>query len=99
MAKAGEELLVWFLVELAKALLSLLKAAIIWYLNARFNEFAAATRNAACGVTLTFTFNHPGLRVLHVLLDKRLPSWADVRTAARALMPPSVTIVPGFTRR
>jgi hypothetical protein len=96
LAEAGKKLLAEFLFELGKALLSLLKAAIVAYLNTRLAEFTTATRNPADGVTLIFTFNHPGLRVLQVLLARRLPSLADVRAAIGALRPPSVGIVAGF---
>jgi hypothetical protein len=96
LAEAGKKLLTWFLVELGKALLNLLRAAIVAYLNTRLAEFTAATRDPACGVTLVFTFNHPGLRVLQVLLARRLPSPADVRAAIAALRPPSVGVVAGY---
>lgn len=94
--EAGKKVLRWFLEELGKALLRLLKAAIIAYLNTRLAEFTTATRNPVCGVTLVFTFNHPGLRVLKVILERRLPSMADARAAIGAMRPPSVGIVPGF---
>lgn len=96
LAEAGKKLLAYFLEELGKALLSLLKAALIAYLNRRFEEFAEATRKPACGVTLVFTFNHPGLKVLQVILARRLPGMGDVRAAVGALRPPSVGIVAGF---
>ena len=44
-----------------EALLKAIQAAIIWYLNNRFDAFKVATQNPACGVTIVFKFNHPGL--------------------------------------
>lgn len=96
LAEAGKRILALFLEELGKALLRLLKAAIVVYLNSRLAEFTSATREPACGVTLVFTFNHPGLRVLQVVLARRLPSTADVRGAIAALRPPSVAVAAGF---
>lgn len=93
---AGKKILEWFLEELGKALLRLLKAAIVVYLNGRLAEFTTATRNPAMGVTLVFTFNHPGLRVLNVVLERRLPSMGDARAAIAAIRPPSVAVFPGF---
>jgi hypothetical protein len=98
-SEAAKKVLFWLLEELAKALLQMLKAALIRYLNARFTEFTTATRNPASGVSLIFTFNHPGLRVLHVALAGRIPNMSDVRAAARALQFPSAQIVPAFVVR
>jgi hypothetical protein len=89
----------WLLVELAKMLLKMLKAALIRYFNQRLAEFTTATRNPASGVTLVFTFNHPGLRVLHAALAGRVPTMSDARAALRSLQLPSIAIAPGFVRR
>lgn len=96
--QAAKKIVQWLLVELAKALLVALKNALIRYFNARLAEFTTATRNKACGVTVVFTFNHPGLRVIHVALAGRVPNMSDVRAAAKALQLPSAAIVPGFKR-
>jgi hypothetical protein len=98
-AAAGEKILAWLFEELAKALLRMLKAALIQYLNARFVQFAETVRKPADGVTLVMTFNHPGLRVLHVALAGRVPSMSDVSAAARAIQFPSVEVVPGYVWR
>jgi hypothetical protein len=95
---AGKKMQDWIIGQLIDALLNMLKAALMSYFNARLAEFAKAVRNAADGVTLVFTYNHPGLRILQVLLNGKLPSWSDVRSAARALKMPSVDVVPGFKR-
>jgi hypothetical protein len=97
--EAAKRIGMWLLEELGKALLRMLKAALVRYFNTRAAEFATATRNPACGVTLVFTFNHPGLRVLHAALAGRVPNMSDARAAARAIQLPSAAIVPGFTRR
>jgi hypothetical protein len=97
-SEAGKKILVWFLEELAKALLSLLKAALIRYLNSRLAEFTTAARNPAYGVTLVFTYSHPGLRIWHAILAGRLPNWSDARAAAKALQLPSVNVYHGFRR-
>ena len=96
-AKAAQELLTRILIALGMALLRLLKAAIVIYINSRFEEFKKVARDPKCGLTLVFTFNHPGLRALHVLLDKRLPGPSDAAAAFRAMQLPSVAIIPGFT--
>lgn len=98
-AAAGEKVLQWLLEELAKALLRMLKAALIQYLNGRFGQFAEAVRKPADGVTLTLTFNHPGLRVLHAVFAGRIPNMSDVRAAARTIQFPSVDIVPDYVWR
>ncbi len=97
--EAAKQAIRWLLEELAKALMRVLKAALIRHLNARFAEFSTATRHPACGVTMTFLFNHPGLRVLHAALAGRMPNMGDVRAAARALQFPSIQIAPGFVWR
>ena len=97
-SEVGKKILVWFLEELAKALLSLLKAALIRYLNSRLAEFTTAARNPLYGVTLVFTYSHPGLRIWHAILAGRLPNWGDARAAAKALQFPSVNVYPGFRR-
>lgn len=84
---------------LIDALMKLIRAAIIWYLNNRFDAFKTATRNPACGVTIVFKFNHPGLRVLHVVLAGRVPGMSDVRAALKAAVLPGLhEITPGFRR-
>lgn len=98
LGEAGKKILTWILVQLGQALLRYLKTAIIAYLNGRLAEFTTATRDPACGVTLVFTFNHPGLRALNALLSRRLPNAADVRAAVSSLRPPSVNIFVGFRR-
>lgn len=97
--KAAKEVGRWLLEELARVLLEMLKTALIRYFNSNLSAFATATRAPTDGVTLIFTFNHPGLRVLHAVLAGRVPSMSDVRVAARAIQLPSATIVPGFTRK
>jgi hypothetical protein len=97
-SEVGKKILVWFLAELAKALLTLLKAALIRYLNTRLAEFTAAARNPSYGVTLVFTYGHPGLRVWHAILAGRLPDWGDARAAAKALQFPTINVYPGFRR-
>jgi hypothetical protein len=95
---AAKRIVIWLLTELAKALLQALKAALIQYFNRRLAEFSSATRGPACGVTLAFTFNHPGLRVLQAALAGRVPNMNDARVAARAIQLPSVAISPGLRR-
>jgi hypothetical protein len=97
-SEVGKKILVWFLEELAKALLSLLKAALVRYLNTRLAEFTTAARNPAYGVTLVFTYGHPGLRIWQAILAGRLPNWGDARAAAKALQFPSVNVYAGFRR-
>jgi hypothetical protein len=96
--QVGKKILDWFLEQLVQALLNLLKAALIRYLNTRLTEFIAAARNPASGVTLLFTYSHPGLRIWHAVLAGRLPNWGDARAAARTLQFPSVAVFPGFRR-
>jgi hypothetical protein len=96
--EAAKKIVIWLLVELGKALLTMLKAALIRYFNSQMASFTTATRNPADGVTVILTFHHPGLRVLHVALAGRVPDMSDVRAAAKALQLPSVKIVPGLKR-
>lgn len=96
--QVGKKVLEWFLEQLVQALLNLLKAALIRYLNTRLNEFIAAARNPAHGVTLLFNYSHPGLRIWHAVLAGRLPNLGDARAAAKTLQFPSVAVFPGFRR-
>lgn len=97
--EAAKRVVKWLLEELAKALIKMVKAALIRYFNSRLAEFATATRNSADGVTVVLVFAHPGLQVLRAALAGRVPGMADVRAAARKLQLPSVSVVPGFVRR
>lgn len=97
--EAAKRVVKWMLEELAKALVKMIKAALIRYFNARLAEFGNATRNAADGVTVVLVFSHPGLQVLRAALAGRVPGMADVRAAASKLQMPSASIVAGFARR
>lgn len=91
-----EKLLSVIMDKLCQALLSILKNAIVNYLNTRLNEFKTAQDNKACGVTLIFTFYHPALRAVKVVLSRQMPNKADLDAIISALKPPSVSIVAGF---
>lgn len=97
--EAAKRVVKWMLEELAKALVKMIKAALIRYFNAKLAEFGNAARNAADGVTVVLVFSHPGLQILRAALAGRVPGMADVRAAARKLQMPSASIVAGFVRR
>lgn len=96
---AGEKIKQKVIELLVEALLKIIQAAIVWYLNNRFDAFKTATQNPACGITIVFKFNHPGLRILHAVLGGRLPGASDIAAALRAAVVPGLhEIVPGIRR-